>query len=209
VILVKSAIVGYRIPLTRFEIVDDEIEKNDATAADDAIGTTEIESEAHKDLSDVLLALQRYETVMAHLRYDQEMFWERFGFMLLSEVAVLGFFFGIVGNDMNPADMLGNQIIAGALLGMPVVGASIIVLFFILSRISSAYVNRWIDTLKTLEPLAFDEIVLFGKKAHAWSARFVAYIFMALLLVAWVLLFAAVGNRYFGWTLSHIVPTSF
>jgi len=129
--------------------------------------------------------LQRYESVMAHLRYDQEIFWERFGFMLVAEVAALGFFFGLFLETLKQPELAKMGWVVFVLVMLCAVGGVIVWLFDRLRRITTWWIDRWIKILESTEESAFGEIDVFRNRAAPGSARESALHFMILFGALW------------------------
>ena len=138
------------------------------------------------------LALQYYEVLIAHLRGNHEIFWKRFGFMLVAEVAALGFFANLFAEAIRDPNLAKSLFAVVALLGLCFAGIVIVLLFDRLYYITAWWTERWLTILKSIEPAAFENVELFRNATAPGSARESARHIMLLLGLLWVVLGLAV-----------------
>jgi hypothetical protein len=141
------------------------------------------------------LAFQRYEALMAHLRGDQEIFWERFGFMLVAEVIILGFFFNLFIEAIKDPNLAKSPFAIAALLVLCLVGIIIVLLFDRLYHITAWWIDRWLTTLKSIEPMVFENVEVFRNVTAPGSARQSARHIVILCGLLWAILGLAVVWR--------------
>lgn len=132
------------------------------------------------------LALGRYQVLMAHFRGDQEIFWRRFGFVLLAEVVAFGFFFNLFVETVKDPALAKSLAAVLALLGLCLVGVLIELLFDRLYFIMMWWNEHWLTALKSLEPSAFGDLDVFRNTTAPGSARQGSRHIMVLLGAVWV-----------------------
>ncbi len=154
------------------------------------------------DYESTKIALSRYDIAMSHLRFELNQFWTRFGFMMVSETALLGFFFVIL------VDAVPEPKLVRLVLALPICGVALSLLgyFRSLHGITAYWINRYLKVLDKYEPAAFDDFPMGRKEvrdAAPGHLRDVAMRVIALLVVLWVLLTIGVLIGI-GWALSRM-----
>ncbi len=140
-----------------------------------------------EDLHKPEVVLRQFDIMMAHLRFDHTLFWTRFGFLLVSQIGMLGFFlsaFAATQANRSPSALL-------VCVVLPLVGLALVYLFHCIGAISHSWIEHWIDNLKRLEPVAFGGIHLFRDfspptRLGTSSARQLATRFMYLFGCLWL-----------------------
>jgi hypothetical protein len=140
-----------------------------------------------EDLRKQEVVLRQYDIIMAHLRFDHTLFWTRFGFLLVSQIGMLGFFQSTFAATQ--ANLSSNALLVCVVL--PLVGLVLVYLFHCISVISYSWIEHWISNLNLIEPVAFGDIKLFRDfsppiKLGTSSARQLATRFMYLFGCLWL-----------------------
>ena len=89
-------------------------------------------------MNETELALKRYDTIMGHLRFDQTLFWTRFGFLLASEIGIFGIFFKYAFAFESTPTKSHNIF----LMALPLIGILLVMLFSFISNISSKWISH-------------------------------------------------------------------
>ncbi|MDI6767308.1 MAG: hypothetical protein QME52_10845 [Bacteroidota bacterium] len=128
--------------------------------------------------------LKQYDILMQQNRFEHTSFWTRFGFMMVSQIGLLGFFLNmilvVVHKDYNLRYLL-------LTLPLSVVGLISVLFFFKLHSITKWWVDRWLKLIVGLESEAFGElnVVRGGRQEAPGSVRNVAKWFLILFTVIW------------------------
>jgi hypothetical protein len=131
------------------------------------------------------LILKQYDILMQQNRFEHTSFWTRFGFMMISQMALLGFFLNLLLNGLketNPRYLL-------LTLPLCLVGLTLVYFFYRLQKITKWWVDRWLELILRLEQGAFADINVVRKASEQspGSVRRVATWFTSLFAIIWSL----------------------
>ena len=134
----------------------------------------------------------RYKLLFEHYRWEHSSFWVRFGFMLLSQMALLGFCLNFHARLCAKPDSF-MSIFA---LAFPIVGLILVVLFFRLQLITKWWIDKWIPKLQELEPNAIGDLEISRLIPKAFGkTRKIALLINFLFLFVWgVILLVSIGR---------------
>lgn len=135
--------------------------------------------------------LKQYEIIVGHLRFEHTAFWSRFGFMLVAQTALLGFYSQTLLEHLRTPR---PQTLAAG--GVFVLAGLVLACFF--SRIHAAadwWVDHWTALLCRIEGAAFGPLVLLRgvtppSSSRRWAGR-VFTVFIALWLAGAAVLVGA------------------
>jgi hypothetical protein len=134
-----------------------------------------------KDTSDSML--KRYDILMQQNRFEHTSFWTRFGFMMISQIGLFGFFINMILDVLKGSDR------HYLLLSLPLcfVGMTLVIFFFKLHEITDWWVNRWLKLIESHEQEAFGDtkVVRGGRQEAPGSVRRVAKWFVVLFTFIW------------------------
>lgn len=132
-------------------------------------------------------ALRRYEVLMQQNRFEHTSFWSRFGFMLISQIALFGFFLNLAYQGWRAQGSTGVWL----LLPLCVIGLAMVALFYRLHMITAWWIDRWLKLIRANEEAAFGHVeVARGTdppNGPPGSVRKTALAFTALLGALWIL----------------------
>jgi hypothetical protein len=148
-------------------------------------------------------ALKRYDIVMSHLRFEHNQFWTRFGFMMVSETALLGFLVLLLINAV-PGPKLGPLVFA---VPISVMAITLLLHFRRLHDITAYWIQHYLEIIDNLEPQAFGELEVGRHRVRAKAPghlRDVALRITWLLLLIWVIVSSGVLIGI-GWAIARLV----
>jgi hypothetical protein len=98
-------------------------------------------------------AIRQYDILMKQNRFEHTSYWSRFGFMLISQMALLGFFMSILASAFNS-----DRVFESALcLPLAIVGLVLLYYFRRLHLITGWWIHRWLDLIVQHEEAAFGD----------------------------------------------------
>src|SRR5207253_1996939 len=103
------------------------------------------------------IALEQYRNVIGYLQYENTVYWTRSGFMLVAQVALLGFLARAFPTFEEKTGWIGGIVI----IGLGVFG---LILCYQWNRVNDGalwWINRWHSILLTIEPKAYEDIKVF------------------------------------------------
>ncbi len=130
-------------------------------------------------------ALKRYDILMQQNRFEHTSFWTRFGFMMVSQMGLLGFFLNMfLGSLKEP-----NRLYLLSSLPLCIVGLFLVKYFIELHKITKWWVDHWLSLIEGMEKNAFGDlyVVRGARKQSPGSLRIVAKRFVRLFAVIWCL----------------------
>jgi hypothetical protein len=125
--------------------------------------------------------LKQYEIIVGHLRFEHTAFWTRFGFLLVAQTALLGFFSQALLEHLRTPRP--HTLAAAAVF----VVAGVVLAFFF-SRIHAAadwWVDHWTALLCRIEGAAFGPLVLLRGVSPPGSSRQWAGRVFAVFIALW------------------------
>jgi len=102
------------------------------------------------------LSLEQFKIVIEHLRFDHTLFWTRFGFMMISQTTLVGFFANAL---LSPRTLtLGTRTLF--CVSTSVIGLVLTCLWWSLLSSTRWWVEHWLGIIRQNEEHLFGETIL-------------------------------------------------
>ena len=136
--------------------------------------------------------------MLRHYRWEHSSLWVRFGFMLVSQIALLGFFTNFFARYLQSDVSVQGTIIS---LLFPAAGLIFVRLFRQVQEVTNWYSDQWLKALKDLEGKAVGGLKITRRTSAApGSTRYMAKMVNTSLLLIWiVVLFLSAYTESFRW----------
>jgi len=110
------------------------------------------------DAKDIDVAVRRYDTLMQQNRFEHTSFWSRFGFMMVSQMALLGFFLRAIADAALQSDL--TSVVMSLLLAIPLLALGLLLIgrFERLHHITHWWIKRWLKLILEHEDAAFGDM---------------------------------------------------
>jgi uncharacterized protein involved in cysteine biosynthesis len=144
------------------------------------------------------IALEQFRNVVGYLQYENMAYWTRSGFLLATQAALLGFSARVVPTSTNA---LSAPAIA---ICVCLAVVALIICWIGLKMINNSitWIDRWIQILREIEPLAYGDRKVFrgtetsygdpGKHFARDTAKYLIFVFV----VAWLALLVYAGYLF-------------
>ena len=133
-------------------------------------------------------AVSRYALLMSRYQYEHSVIWQRFGFLLVAQVAAVGFFFNVFVETVKDPKLASSVAVVATLLALCAIGLSVCCFFYLLTSLSYWWLNYWNDLLIREEPYAFGQADVLRNVSAPRKARKLLSFFICSWVVVWIAL---------------------
>lgn len=130
----------------------------------------------------------KYALLMSRYQYEHSVIWQRFGFLLVAQVAGMGFFFNVLIETIKDPKLATAAIPIATLLSLSFIGIATCWFFRRLTSINYWWLNHWKELLVREEPHAFGNDNVLRNVAAPLKARQQLSLFLLFWVTLWAIL---------------------